>query len=144
MTRAASKYDIMTSRLVFETFGLILFETIEEKAKGEEKGLSVKEIAEATKRSRGVVSEQIRTLKHHRLVIEHVEGKDKYFAVDLKELARFLKPKDLKSFGLFIQVGAPFAKTFEQLIELASRFEWKEKRPPSLGQVVEKFLFKKP
>jgi DNA-binding transcriptional ArsR family regulator len=106
---AESKYDLKTSRVVFEVFSEI--------AKYDDDPPSVKELSEYLSKTRAVVSEQIRTLKLNGLVNERVDGKNKYFSVNKTGLVKLVKPDNEKRFLNYYVWGLAISRTFKQFIE---------------------------
>lgn len=106
---AESKYDLKTSRMVFEVFGEIV--------QYSEDPISVKELSTHLSKTRAVVSEQIRTLKLNDLVNEEIDGKNKYFSVNEKGLLKLAKPDNKEDFLKYYKFAVAVSRTFGQFVE---------------------------
>lgn len=128
MSKAPEKYNLLTSRLTYETFIQIVCYR--------EGATTVREIAEATKRTRAVVSEQIRTLKRHNLVTERIEGREKYFTANEDGLIKLLKRPNPKNIKAFMWLVPSLCRNFAQLIEMSKKFEWNKPMPTEPPQIL--------
>jgi len=115
-TMAEIIYDWKRSRKVYEIFKTIYENQADEKP-------SVKWLSEHLGKDKGNITAQMRALKKMKLINETVDGRNKYFTTNKKELEKITGMKDDYEFYELVLISS----TFEGLLHSAKwRFEHKK------------------